>query len=236
MSSEKGVRKNYPHAENHPDTFYAPFYAPVLIGTGSCVTYALHVRSGYMEAFYLPSNSCYPTVMQGDRVLANKAVYDRGEPQRGDLIVFRSPENRHARYLKRIVATEGDTVEVKDGQLYVNGGKCTRQDLGARTVRSQGREVSGRVCIETNGSATYPVFVGDAESRPAQAAVRVTVPKHHCFVLGDNRPLSTDSREFGPIPLTSVIGRVDYVYWPADGWSRFGRLTGRPVHALREVR
>jgi len=196
----------------------------VLIGSLSCVAYSFNVRAKFLEPFYLPTTSCYPTFIPGDRVLANKLAYDCGEPQRGDVIVFHRPDNRRAKAIKRIVALPGDTVEIKDGQLYVNGSKCGRQDLGARTVRSGEREVTGRVWQESNGQATYPVFVSAADEGKTKDFPLLKVPEYHCFVLSDDRNFTPDSRQFGPIQVTSIVGRVDYLYWPADSWSRFGRL------------
>jgi signal peptidase I len=115
-------------------------------------------------------------------------------------------------------------VEIKDGQLYINGSKCGRQDLDARTVRSGGREVTGRVWQESNGQATYPIFISAANESKTKDFPPLKVPEYHCFVLSDDRNLTPDSRQFGPIQVTSIVGRVDYLYWPADSWSRFGRL------------
>jgi len=95
----------------------------VLIVTGGCIGSGLYFRDQLLEAFRVPKASCYPTIVPGDRILANKSAYKTNEPQRGDLVVFICPENRRWNYIKRIVAVAGDTVEIKDGQLYVNDQK-----------------------------------------------------------------------------------------------------------------
>ena len=82
------------------------------------------------------------------------------------------------------------------------------------------RQVHGKVLRETNGDVSYKIMLTDA---PSQYFNRITVPDGHCFVLGDNRNNSSDSRHFGPVPLVDVKGRVDYIYFPAESWSRFGR-------------
>ena len=92
----------------------------VLINTASSLDAALSLRSNYIEAFRVPAASCYPTIVPGDRFLANKIAYNHSDPKRGDLVVFLNPQDRRMNYIKRVAAIAGDTVEIKDGQLFVN--------------------------------------------------------------------------------------------------------------------
>jgi signal peptidase I len=122
--------------------------------------------------------------------------------RRGDRIVFVNPNERDQSYVKRVVALPGDTVEVRGGDLFVNGVGLAQLPGSAENVR-----------VEVNGDARYPIVVGAPadDSRPTRASGLVQVPNGHCFVLGDNRNHSIDSRDVGPVPLADVVGRVDYV-------------------------
>ena len=204
-----------------------------LITTGS-VGSAFYLREQLLEAFRVPVASNYPTILPGDRFLANKIAYKNNDPKKGDLIVFINPQDRQQNYIKRIVAVAGETVEIKNSELYVNDQKLQRQKLPQSTldnIRIQIREtpLDGDVYEETNGDAKYKIFLaGPPHERTPDDFAKMTVPKHHCFVLGDTRNLSKDllkdSRHFGPIPLATIKGRADYLYFPAKDWSRFGKI------------
>ncbi|MHC4109472.1 MAG: signal peptidase I [Planctomycetota bacterium] len=197
-----------------------------LITTGS-VGSAFYLREQLLEAFRVPVASNYPTILPGDRFIANKIAYKSADPKRGDMIVFFNPEDRRQNYIKRVVAVAGETVEIKNGELYVNDQKLPRQKLPQSTLDDirilvGEKPLKGDVYEEANGSAKYKIFM--AERKTPGDFAKITVPKNHCFVLGDNRNLSYDSRNFGPILLATVKGRTDYLYFPAKGWSRFGKI------------
>jgi signal peptidase I len=202
----------------------------VLIVTGGGIGSTLYIRSQGLEAFRVPTASCYPTIVPGDRILANKLAYNRGDPQRGDLVVHICPFNRHSNYIKRIVAVAGDTVEMKDNRLYVNGRELSRRKIPESILDNiritlKGQPLEGEVFEETNGNAKYNIFLMDSiHDKRLVDFEKITIPEHHCFVLGDNRNNSLDSRNFGPIPLATIIGRADYIYWPAKDWSHFGKI------------
>lgn len=215
-----------PKAYNHAAVY-------VLIGVmiqGSSVGYALHIRGSLFEAFRIPTASGFPTIAPGDRVLANKQAYKHTDPAVGDVVVFHPPtEQWRWHWLKRIVAVAGDTVEIRDGVLYINGDALPQRRIGRATARTQERDDSGRVFEgevfeETNGGVSYRVFLAPSPHGPAPDMSAVTVPENHCFVMGANRNNSTDSRHFGPIPYSVIEGRADYIYWPAADFSRFGRV------------
>jgi signal peptidase I len=202
----------------------------IIIVTGGSIGSTLYIRSKGLEAFRVPTASCYPTIVPNDRILANKLAYNRSDPQIGDLVVHICPFNRHWNYIKRVVAVAGDTVEVKDNQLYVNGQELSRRKLPESTVDNiritvEGKLLKGEVFEEAIGSVKYNIFLAESpHDKTTGDFEKITVPEHHCFVLGDNRNLSRDSRDFGPIPLATIKGRADYIYWPAMGWSQFGKI------------
>jgi len=202
----------------------------VLMGTGGSTQIAFNIRTTLLEAFRVPAASCYPTIVPNDRLLANKLAYKNQDPKRGDLIVFLSPKDRRDNYIKRVIAIAGDTFEIKDGQLYINDEQLQRQKLAQSAldnikVEVNGEPLEGEVFEESNGNSQYKIFLaGPPHNQSPTDFAKITVPEHHCFVLGDNRNFSYDSRQFGPVPLATIKGRAEYLYYPAKDWSRFGRI------------
>ncbi|MFC1737565.1 signal peptidase I [Planctomycetota bacterium] len=199
----------------------------LIIGNG--VGNSFYFRDKFLEAFRVPAASNYPTIVPNDRLLANKMAYKKSDPKRGDLIVFLNPEDRRINYIKRVVALPGDTVEIKDYQLYINDQKLQRRQLPDSVLDKIGIEIRGEplkgdVYEETNDEAKYKIFLASPANPNLANFAKITVPKYHCFVLGDNLNDSRDSRHFGPIPLATIKGRADYLYWPAKDCSRFGSL------------
>lgn len=193
---------------------------------GSSIGYGLYVRSSLFEAFRVTAASMVPTINLNDRILGNKTAYRKADPRYGDIVLFHPPTGDwRSTYIKRVVALGGDTVEIQDGEVYVNGRKLPRELAGPAAVTDRaGRIMQGRVYTEQNGLAEYTIFLTDADAAPESNFGEITVPPHHCFVLGDARNNSLDSRQFGPIPYAAIKGRADYLYCPAGNWSRFGRL------------
>jgi signal peptidase I len=202
----------------------------VLIVTGGSIGSALYIRDQGLEAFRVPAASCYPTIFPNDRILVNKHAYNSIDPKRGDLVVHICPFDRHSNYIKRIVAVAGDTVEMKDNRLFINGKELPRRELPESLLDNiritvKGQPLEGEFFEEINGNAKYNIFLMDPiHDKRLVDFEKTTIPEHHCFVLGDNRNNSIDSRQFGPIPLATIIGRADYIYWPARDWSRFGKI------------
>lgn len=209
------------HSYNHP-VVYGLF---VLIGVIYPVGSAILVRDSVLEAFYIPTSSMTPSFLNGDRVLVNKIAGRRGTPGRGEVIVFRPPGQRDMRYIKRVIGLPGDTVGLRGDDLYVNGRKLQRDRVPSSQLTTIPRQATGRVLAETNAGKRYLVmFDPDSGSRPDFPTT--TVPEDRVFVLGDNRHKSRDSRDFGSVPIGDILGPVQYVYWPAEAWWRFGVVTG----------
>jgi signal peptidase I len=143
------------------------------------------VRPFVVEAFRIPSESMVPTLMVGDRVLANKFVYRFSEPKRHDIVIFGGVEGEEEETLiKRVVGVAGDEIQVQNGTLYVNGEPQEEPYLNKEPRPS--------------GSSYGPI----------------TVPSGRIFVMGDNRDNSGDSRIFGPVPLKNVQGEAFLRFWP----------------------
>jgi signal peptidase I len=156
---------------------------------GIAVVLALIIRTFLFAPFLVDGSSMMPTLKNGERLIVNKLVYYIGKPQRGDIIVFHATKEKD--YIKRVIATEGQTVEMKNDQLYIDGKAVDEPYL--KQYKEEAR------------AAGYVL----TEDFPAQK-----VPKGHIFVMGDNRRNSTDSRIIGPVPVDSVVGRSEFVIWP----------------------
>lgn len=134
--------------------------------------------------------SMEPNFHNGEYILTNKVIYRFREPDRGEVIIFKSPSNKEIDYIKRIIGLPGDTVKLENSIFYVNGRSISEPYLDPE--------------IRTYGG------------RFLQENIEITVPPGHYFVAGDNRPHSADSREFGPVPKEDFIGLTFLRYWPFD--------------------
>jgi len=174
------------------------------------------LRAFVIQAFRIPSESMRDTLLVGDFLFVNKFEYGPKipfthvrlpglhAPRRGDVIVFQFPQDPSKDFIKRCVATGGETVEIKEKQVYVNG-----RALDEPYVRHT-----------------------DPNIRPAGFDFRdnfgpFTVPKGEMFMMGDNRDNSNDSRYWGTLPMDLVKGRAMFLYWswdPDRNWPRWARL------------
>jgi len=181
------------------------------------IALALVIRTFVVQAFKIPSGSMIPTLSIGDHILVNKFVYGVklpftdwivvpiSVPQRGDIIVFKYPEDETKDYIKRVIGTPGDVVEVKNKEVWVNGARLDdsyvqHTDRGMR----DGRDNFGPV----------------------------TVPPDSYFVMGDNRDQSLDSRFWGFVKLNKIRGKAFLIYWSWNGtdtWVRWDRI-GKMIH------
>lgn len=162
---------------------------------------ALFIRTFIIQAFKIPTGSMIPTFEVGDRIFVNKFIYGAKipftdlslpavrQPKRGDIIVFVSPEDHKKDFVKRLIALEGETVEIKDGKIYING-KAVEEVLSIRSVYYYNGGNYGK------------------DLRP------VKVPKDCYYALGDNSKSSRDSRYWGFVPKKNLIGNVICIYWP----------------------
>ncbi len=143
-----------------------------------------------MQPNQVKGASMDPTFNSGDYIFTSKITYKFRGYERGDVVVFKSPKNPDIEYIKRIIGLPGDKVMVKDSEVYVNGRMLTENYIAAKTNLWEGG------------------FTKDGEE--------IVVPEGELYVMGDNRPRSSDSREFGTIPMSSIIGQVFYRYFPSS--------------------
>jgi len=166
---------------------------------------ALIIKTFFIQAFKIPSGSMIPTLLKGDQILVNKFIYGTRiplsdvkvltvrEPRRGDIVVFEYPEDRGVHYIKRLIGLPGDTIEIVNKAVLINGEKYDVAD------------------------AQYE----DPEVLPSALSVRdnfgpLVVPPHSYFMMGDNRDNSRDSRFWGFVDNAELVGNAVIIYWSWD--------------------
>ncbi len=158
---------------------------------------ALLIKAFLLQAFYIPTASMDPTLREDDRVLVNKLSYRVGDVQRGDIIVFRKPDGAPGDiedFIKRVIGLPGETISFSDGTVFIDGRSLTEDYVrGVPTTTQQ--------------------LIPGCDTTPAVADT-CRIPADTLFVMGDNRESSFDSRRFGPIDQSSVIGRAFLKVWP----------------------
>ena len=183
------------------------------------IVLALFIRTFVIQAFKIPSGSMKQTLLVGDHILVNKFIYGVKipflqttiipitNPKRGDIVVFKFPEDPSKDFIKRVIGVAGDKVEIRDKKVYVNN-KLLDHDHGIHT-----------------DSYDLPASV-----QPRDNFGPVIVPPHKLFVMGDNRDQSYDSRFWGFVDLKAVKGKALMIYWSWDKnnfgvrWNRIGHL------------
>lgn len=205
------------------------------------------LRSFLFEPFKIPSGSMIPTLLVGDFILVNKFTYgirlpvinkkiiDVNSPQRGDVMVFRYPEDPSLDYIKRVVGLPGDTVAYQNKKLTINGVAApTRKvsdylHLERLYYSEQFQEKLGDVEHNTLNDADAPAFIPDAARFPHRenctynaAGVICKVPDGHYFMMGDNRDNSRDSRAWGFVPEENIVGKAFFIWLNFSDISRVG--------------
>ena len=152
------------------------------------VAIALVIRTFIVAPFKIPSGSMRPTLIEGDRILVNKFLYRFREPRRGEVIVFRFPENPKRPFIKRLIAIGGDRAEIRQGRVLIDE--------------------------EPTTSPSPPQIYYYNQGQFGQEHGVVDVPPDMYYVLGDNSSSSHDSRFWGFVPKRFLIGRAICIFWP----------------------
>jgi signal peptidase I len=219
---------------------YSASFFPVIVAV-------FFLRSFIAEPFRIPSGSMIPTLVVGDLILVNKYVYgirlpiinkkvlDVGQPQRGDVMVFRFPKEPDKDYIKRVVGLPGDRVEYIGKRLSINGVAIPTTSLPEfldperRVISAQFSEKLGNVAHRVLNDQDRPAAVGPAGMRAYGDAcemlangIRCTVPVHSYFVMGDNRDNSLDSRFWGFVPEDNIVGKAFFIWMNFGNIKRFG--------------
>ena len=206
------------------ETLRAVFWAALI---------ALAIRSFVIEPFKIPSGSMIPTLLVGDYVLVNKFAYGLrlpftgtllvpiGTPKRGDVIVFRFPDDPHEDYIKRVIGLPGDRIEVRDKRVYINGTLVERTPDGefVQPPGDIGGPALAQRFIETNPEGVqYTILQAMPEAPPPPRPVPAgpwIVPEGHYFMMGDNRDNSADSRYWTQhfVSPEAIKGKAFMIHW-----------------------
>lgn len=185
-------------------------YSEILI---VALVLAMIIRAFFVQAYKIPSGSMLETLQEGDYLLVTRFNYDikvpftdisvvsTGEAQHGDIIVFRYPKDPSQNYIKRVIGLPGDTIEIRDKQVFRNGRLVTEP---YKRISKPWSRIEGTDNVD-----------------------RLTVPEGHYFCMGDNRDESADSREWGFVPRDNIQGKAWIIYWSWKSltdirWNRIG--------------
>lgn len=203
---------------------YAHSFFPV-------VFVVLVLRSFIAEPFRIPSASMMPTLLIGDFILVNKFTYgvrlpvlntriiEIGEPERGDIVVFRFPKTPSIDYIKRVVGLPGDRVGYYNKKIEINGKPVKQVSLGRYQGVGQGANMTGTEhLLENLGDTEHSLLV--SHGAPSIKGDFI-VPDDHYFVMGDNRDNSNDSRYWGTVPQENLVGKAFFIWMNWD-WKHKG--------------
>jgi signal peptidase I len=204
------------------------------------------LRSFVVEPFKIPSGSMIPTLQVGDFILVNKFTYgirlpiinekivELNQPQRGDVMVFRYPQDPSMDYIKRVIGLPGDTVAYIDKRVFVNGKELSLEPLGDYLHKE--RMTYAKEFIESVDGRKHRILLEEGTG-PVPVAARFpfhencsynangmtcTVPPGHYFMMGDNRDNSSDSRVWGFVPDRNIVGKAFFIWFNFGDLKRFG--------------
>ena len=226
-----------------------PLWLEYTAGLFPVIAAVFLLRSFVVEPFKIPSGSMIPTLLVGDLILVNKYVYgvrlpvvhtkviDVGQPQRGDVMVFRFPKEPSVDYIKRVVGLPGDEITYENNRLTINGRPVPLTPAGE--FYDGDRLLYYRQYSETLGETEHklltelekPSYISGVEQFPfrdscsyVRSGVTCKVPPGHYFVMGDNRENSLDSRYWGFVPEQNIVGKAFFIWMNFSDLKRIGRF------------
>ena len=230
-------------SKKRPQGAKDPWWVEYGAGFFPVILFVFVLRSFVVEPFKIPSGSMIPTLEVGDFILVNKFTYgirlpvinkkiiDINEPKRGDVMVFRYPENPSQDYIKRVIGVPGDKVAYQNKRLTINGKPLETKQVEDYLhpeklyYSQQFIEKEDRVEHRILNDADAPAFISDASLFSHRdnclynnSGVICTVPPGHYFMMGDNRDNSRDSRFWGFVPEENIVGKAFFI------WFNFGNL------------
>ena len=202
---------------------------------------AMVIRSLFVEPFHIPSGSMVPSLLVGDYLFVTKWDYGYSRhsfpfslapfsgriietaPKRGDIVVFKNPEDNRTDYIKRVMALPGETVQMKEGRLYINGQLIERKTLGVYEDTSSGQPRMLVLYEETLPEGQKHQILEFDDTRALDDTGLITVPEGTFFAMGDNRDNSKDSRALsvGVIPFENLVGKARFIFYSNNGYAPF---------------
>jgi signal peptidase I len=226
-----------------------PWWVEYSVSFFPVILIVFFLRSFLVEPFKIPSTSMVPTLVVGDFILVNKFTYgirlpvanvkivDINSPERGDVMVFRYPEDTSLDYIKRVVGLPGDRIEYRNKRLTVNGTEVAMRRLDdylsrermqfSRRYAEKFGDREHEILIEEEAPAYYPqirAFPHAGNCNYNTQGLACTVPPGHYFMMGDNRDNSSDSRVWGFVPDQNIVGKAFFIWLNLNELGRFGKF------------
>ncbi|MFZ1908838.1 MAG: signal peptidase I [Burkholderiales bacterium] len=233
--------------KRRPAQALQPWWVEYSVSFFPVIVVVFLLRSFVVEPFKIPSGSMIPTLQVGDFILVNKFVYGIrlpvlnekiipiGKPHRGDVMVFRYPDDPSLDYIKRVVGLPGDKIEYRDKRLTINGHLVSEQEVDDYLSKERMQfykqyiedlgGVKHGILIDQNAPAYVPqvrTFLFSENCNYNRGGLDCTVPPNHYFMMGDNRDNSSDSRVWGFVPDANIIGKAFFIWLNLNDLSRFG--------------
>ena len=201
------------------------------------VLLAMAIRAVLFEPFNIPSGSMKPNLLVGDYLFVSKYSYGYSrhsfpfglvpmdgrvwttEPERGDIAVFKLPSNHSVDYIKRVIGMPGDTVQVRNGQLYLNGKRVPREFVEKTEITGHyGEPIEVTTYLQTLPEGKSFLIYEEGDDEALDNTKMFTVPEGHYFMMGDNRDNSLDSRaDVGFVPFENFLGRAEIIFFSTNG-------------------
>jgi signal peptidase I len=198
---------------------------------------AIGIRTVAYEPFNIPSGSMIPTLLVGDYLFVSKFSYGYSKyslplspplfsgrifgslPKRGDVAVFKLPRDNSTDYIKRIIGLPGDKIQMKNGQLFINGTQVSRVSAGDAVAEGDGPRMLMKRYLETLPGGKQHYILKASDNEPLDNTQEYDIPQGYVFAMGDNRDNSLDSRVLtavGFIPVENLVGRAEFIFFSID--------------------
>ena len=236
--ADKKSRTEEPDDDKQPEGM--AWWREVARAWGPAIFAVLFIRTFIFEPFRIPSGSMIPTLLIGDFVVVNKSAYgvwvphtglevpfmdyyawivgrtevvDFGDPERGDIIVFRYPRDERITFIKRVVAIGGDTISVKRNHISLNGEAMPTEYISKFKAMNKHCDLTNQKLYQETLPGMTHSFLTDQVTGGLSEMGEITVPEGHVFVMGDNRDNSEDSRAWKFVRFDQIKGKAHFVWW-----------------------